>query len=156
MVEAPIIPILSEKSKAAGQAILKVLDRNKFAVQGAAWVYSDLLGEWRYYVVTDLVELDGPLATYERMERLFSLKFNNPDLLIDDVHLGSPREDLFIAMATAIRVSVPRGWTMIDVRIGNYFVREAYVYRLDKTPTRAETLVKRKAFDRYLKQLEKA
>lgn len=169
MAEEPVKrppPSLPEASLTAGLECLQLLDAHKFGVQGAAWIYSSSLGEWRYYLVTQLVEIDGPFETYQRIERLFGLKFNNQHLMIDDVHLGSPNEAIFRNFLSRTKLDgarlrnvtieviepIPGG----GVRKQTLLVEEAYIYRLHKTPPKKEIIKKRKAFDKLLEKLEHA
>jgi hypothetical protein len=166
MVELSLskIPELSKSSIKAGAACLDLLDEHGFEIQGAAWIYSSFLDEWRYYVVTDLVEIDGPRATYGRLEKLFALCFNNRGLMIDDVHLGSPREHVFQVLTTAFNLKSKRRKAGIPTTIQNvkiqpqngrpYFVEKALLYRLEPSPPTVEVMRKRKKFDKHLRELE--
>jgi hypothetical protein len=164
MVESSLskIPELSRSSIEAGAACLDLLDEHGFEVQGAAWVYSSFLDEWRYYVVTDLVEIDGPRATYERLEKLFGLRFNNRGLMIDDVHLGSPREHVFQVLTGFFskrrKTGAPVGIENFQIQPRNgrpYFIEKALLYRLEPRPPKVEVMRKRKKFDKHLRELER-
>jgi hypothetical protein len=156
------VPNLSTAAMEAGAECLQLLDRHKLRVQGAAWVYSNSLGEWRFYIVTSLVEIDGPLATYQRIEKLFGLTFNNKNLLIDDVHLGSPNETLFRALAQAFsKPAQKKGLkattvTIEQITINGFFIEKALIYRLNRSPPKIEVMRNRKAFDHHLKELMSA
>jgi hypothetical protein len=154
------IPDLATAAVNAGAECLQFLDSHKLRVQGAVWIYSRPLGEWRFYIVTSLVEIDGPLATYERVEKLFGLGFNNKDLLIDDVHLGSPNERLFRALAGVFLIPASKRkiiggrLTIENMTINGVLIEKALIYRLDKSPPKIEVMRNRKAFDRHLRELE--
>jgi hypothetical protein len=167
MAKSPIngTPDLTPTAIDAGWECLKVLDAHKFNVQSAAWVYSSILKEWRFFIVTALVEIDGPAETYDRLERLFAIKFKNKALMIDDVHLGSPREDLFVSLARAIKVPRFRkrhaGIVMKNIKVAHrpdlvYLLENAFIYRNDADLPKAATIKNRKIFDRHLRQLEEA
>ena len=51
---------LPEDLKLAGQRLLEATDTLGLEAQGAAWIYEPDLEEWRYYLVTVLLDWEGP------------------------------------------------------------------------------------------------
>lgn len=146
---------LSQAELVAGAQCLELLERHGFEVQGAAWVTTDTIKEWWYYIVTGLMDMDGPLATYERLDRLFEALPRTP-MEIDDVHLGSPDEPMFKTLRRAAEVeSGPVAFENLSVN-GGFTIEHAVVYRMlpNAVPTRLQAV--RTNFDRHLKQLEAA
>jgi hypothetical protein len=123
--------------------------------RGAAWVTTDTIKEWWYYVVTGLMDMDGPLATYGRLDRLFEALPQTP-MEIDDVHLGSPDEPMFKTLRRAAEVeSGPVAFAKLSVN-GGFMIEHAIVYRMLPNPIPTRLQAVRANFDRYLKQLEAA
>jgi hypothetical protein len=147
------LPELSKDSVLAGSNCLALLDAHGLGVQGAAWVLSETLYEWRFYIVTALVDIDGPSATFERIERLFALT-KWKELLIDDVHLGSPDEPLFVNLAKFFRKTGEGVAQLKDVQINNFRIADAFIYRLDLAPIRTKLQEKRRKFDAHLEELK--
>jgi hypothetical protein len=151
---------LSEEKLEAGRECLELLDEYGLGVQGAVWIYIDGLKEWRFYIVTSLIDIDGLVETFNRIEKLLGLRFNNPNLSIDDLHLGSPNDLMFSTMANVIAA---KGTSLIElenVLIQNerarVLIEHAYVYRLDKAPPLIKAKQARQLFDRKLRALERA
>jgi hypothetical protein len=95
---------LPEELIEAGAALLATTDALGMQAQGAMWVYSHLLQDWRYYLVTSLVDSLGRRRTYKLLIEAFE-KVKLPDsMTIEDVHLGSPSDPFFklLKMATGV------------------------------------------------------
>lgn len=63
--------------------------------QAAMWVFDHSLGDWRYYLVTSLVDSQGRKATYRNLIKIFGSGAFPEDMTVDDVHLGSPTDAFF-------------------------------------------------------------
>lgn len=136
----------------AGAQCLALLESHGFVVQGAAWIFSSVAREWRYYIVSGLVDVDGLLATYDRIMRLFdALRWTG--MSIDDVHLGSPDEPMFKALAAALHVDNAQV-KLDNVQVDRFVIEHALVYRMAKAPIRTRLQEARKKFDRHLSEME--
>lgn len=63
--------------------------------QGAMWLYDHTLEDWRYYLVTSLVDTLGRRKVYRLLLDAFERVSFPEEMTIEDVHLGSPNDDLF-------------------------------------------------------------
>ena len=52
---------LSQELIEAGRQLLLATDGLNLQAQGAMWVYSHELGDWRYYLVTSLARIIQPI-----------------------------------------------------------------------------------------------
>jgi hypothetical protein len=147
---------LSEEKLAAGRECLRLLDEYELGVQGAVWIYLDILKEWRFYIVTSLIDIDGLVETYNRIEKLFGLRFNNTELSIDDIHLGSPNEAMFLMLASVFKIQGDSLVELKNMAVNDLVIDHAYVYRLDRAPPIIEAKQARQKFDRKVKELERA
>src|SRR5262245_11151563 len=95
---------LSEELKKSGRRLLEVTDSLDMQAQGAMWVYSHALEDWRYYLVTSLVDTIGRRKTYKLLLDAFELLQLPPEMTIEDVHLGSPADEFFRLVSTIARV----------------------------------------------------
>jgi len=97
---------LSEELKEAGGRLLYITDVLQMGAQGAMWVYDHNLNDWRYYLVTSLVDTIGRRETYKRLLRIFGApeadKFFPKELTIEDIHLGSPSDQFFQLITSAV------------------------------------------------------
>jgi hypothetical protein len=100
---------LSDELKEAGYRLLFVTDLLKMRAQGAMWIYRHELNDWRYYLVTSLVDAVGRRETYKMIARIFSAPgadgFFSKEFTLEDVHLGSPSDEFFKLISSIATVS---------------------------------------------------
>jgi hypothetical protein len=99
----PTPPGLSESRVALGQELVQVTDDLGLSAEGAAWVYDWSLEEWRYYLVTSLIDVKGSSWVYKRLLTAFKKLPKQDEFIALDVHLGSPNEVLFILLSRHFR-----------------------------------------------------
>ena len=147
---------LSQEAVDAGEQFLALLDEYGLGVQGAGWIHFDVVREWRYYIVTSLVDIDGLVETHDRISRLFALKFRSEVLTIDDLYLMSPKEPTFKTLSGVFKFD--RSLIILEkVQIDNLLVERAVFYRaLKDVPTDIKAKQARQQFDRRVKELERA
>ncbi len=95
---------LSEQLKEAGSQLLKSTDELDMQAQGAMWIYSSALEDWRYYLVTSLVDSIGRRKTYGLLLEVFERVEFPKEMTIEDVHLGSPTEPFFQLVSSLVRM----------------------------------------------------
>jgi hypothetical protein len=95
---------LSEELKIAGGQLLAITDGLEMQAQGAMWLYDHQLQDWRYYLVTSLVDTIGRRRTYRLLLDALETVVFPGDMTIEDVHLGSPADDLFRIVSRAARI----------------------------------------------------
>jgi hypothetical protein len=135
-----------------GGDFLALLDSYGLGVQGAAWIYASPLQEWRYYIVTTLVQIDGLIETHKRIEQLFNQKFNHIEMVLDDLYLGAPDEEMFATLASMFKVNIGGGSIEFrNVQINNLLIEHAYIYRLDKAIPVIKAKQARHQFDKLIK-----
>jgi hypothetical protein len=95
---------LSQKLKDAGRQLLATTDALEMQAQGAMWLYDHVLHDWRYYLVTSLVDTIGRRKTYRLLLEAVETVALPHEMTIEDVHLGSPADDLFRFVSQVVRV----------------------------------------------------
>jgi hypothetical protein len=142
---------LPETMKDLGLELLKETDKIGLGAQGAAWVYSHLLREWRYYLVTALVDVMGPKWVYDRLLRVFP-KFELPgELSIVDVHLGSPKDALFRRITSIFHIE--NGVCQFVNCMIDDEEFDSVVYRMHRAPSYERIIKIQSEFDRRVKEL---
>ena len=68
------------------------------------WVYSHALEDWRFYLVTSLVETIGRRKTYKLLLDAFECIKLPEEMTVEDVYLGSPMDDFFRLISSSARV----------------------------------------------------
>jgi hypothetical protein len=128
----------------AGLKILDLTDSLGFSAQAAGWVYVPESDQWRYYLITQMVDEKGPRWIYERLLKIFAKVHLPPGITPLDIYIGSPKDSLFRALKAAgvdnwasdvfkkhrddqcLRIDVPNLQIAPDV-----FIARALFYRLD-------------------------
>jgi len=144
--------LLSKELKAAGLELLKATDALGMQAQGAMWVFSHALQDWRYYLVTSLVDSIGRRKTYRLLLDAFDYVSLPKEMTIEDVHLGSPGDEFFQLVARIVKVDT--GTVEFSNCMFNEIAFDGVVYRTVKeipTAKQAEKIEKR--FQRQVKNL---
>ncbi len=149
MAERP----LSEELKAAGRQLLNATDALGMQAQGAMWIYSHALNDWRYYLVTSLVDSIGRRKTYRLLLDAFEYVSLPKEMTIEDVHLGSPRDGLFQLISRVVKIE-GSAWSEFRNCMFNEIRFDGIVYRSVKeipNERQAEQIDKR--FQKRVKDL---
>lgn len=131
---------------------MAALDEAGLNAQGAAWIYDHSLEEWRFVVATSLVETMGRTAVYGRLLSVMArLKFPE-ELTIDDVHLISTDQGLYMGLGRAFRIE------NAIVRLNDCIINgrkfDAVIYRWGaQLPTKNEKVKTEKQFVKRTKEL---
>jgi hypothetical protein len=136
----------------SGQELLAALDGTGLQAQGAAWIFSHELGDWRFVVATSLVDSVGRLWVYKQLSRVIA-KLEMPEhLTIADVHLIGTRNPMFETLSRLFHVQGGM------VRFTNCAINEqlfdAAIYRWSSQPLSAPDLKKlERNFARRIREL---
>ena len=139
----------------AGAKLLAALDDAGLQAQGAAWVFDHGLGDWRYVIVTSLVDTMGRSKVYRQLLTVIRKLDTPKDLTVADIHLVSPGAHLFKAIARIVNVDIPGGGfaTFQNCAISDAKF-DAVIFRwIVRVPTQAEAAKIEKQFKRRVKEL---
>jgi hypothetical protein len=145
---------LSEELIEAGRQLLLATDGLNLQAQGAMWIYSHELGDWRYYLVTSLVDTVGRRETYKYLIRIFDAAEPKglfpKELTVQDIHLGSPADEYFQRISSG--VSVVQGPVQVKDCIINGIKFDGVIYRaVTHVPSSGEARKIEKQFSRKMK-----
>lgn len=146
----------------AGLEILGLTDRLGFAAQAAGWIYAPEHDLWRYYLITPMVDEQGPRWIYERLLKVFGKVTLPPGITPLDIYIGSPRDALYRTLEAAgmnqrfaeTGGNYPKTPPMrldidgLEIAPG-VVVARALLYRLEAKPEKPHP----KLFDRRVRQL---
>ncbi|MFG1187612.1 hypothetical protein [Xanthobacter aminoxidans] len=140
----------------AGAAVLAATDALAMQAQGAMWIFDHSLGDWRYYLVTSLVDTIGRRKTYKLLIDIFE-KIGVPEsMTIDDVHLGSPSDPFFKMISSIARID-GGGNVVFQNCILNGIIFDGIIYRSVKTtPDQKEAERIEKKFSKRVKDMVRA
>ena len=128
---------LSEELKEAGRQLLATTDALDMQTQGAMWIYDHALQDWRYYLVTSLVDTIGRRRTYSLLLDVFESVDVPEAMTIEDVHLGSPKDEVFRLLSGTIKV-FGSAWTEVTNCNFDFVLVDAVIYRTLSEPPSAQ------------------
>lgn len=134
MAFAPLPPALVE----AGTALLRAADDVGLHPQAAAWVYDHGFDEWRYVLVSPLVDTIGRRRVYQLLVKAFRKLDLADGFAVVDVSLESPQSPLFRGLYRALPVrGLQDGQFIFERCIINGLMFDGVIYRwLDTPPLR--------------------
>lgn len=146
---------LPEHLKEAGKELLATTDALSMQAQGAMWVYNYALDDWRYYLVTSLVDTLGRRKTYRLLLDAFErIKLPN-EMTVADVYLGSPRDEYFGLISSGLRIE--GGMVTLRNCVINGAKVDALIYRsVRSAPSQKDAQRIEKQFSKRVKDLPTA
>ena len=143
---------LSEHLKKAGAQFLLATDKLGLSADGAAWVLDYALKEWRYSLVTGLVDIVGPAAVYDRLSDAFRKLGMPEDFTLMEVYLDTPQDPLYRRMAEIVVADMREG-VVVTGDVVNGYTFDAYVYRMTKPKRKGEMKKIARDFERRVRKL---
>lgn len=131
-----VVEPLSEQLIEAGQALMAELDRIGLHPQGVLWLHAHHLNDWRFTVISDLVDEMGRRRVYSLIEEALEKIGQRDGLTVMDIHLAAPDEilarvlDGFIEMNAGVV-------KLVDCKVNGMPV-DAVVFRLTRARQKAE------------------
>lgn len=136
-----VVEPLSEQLINAGVALTEELDRIGLRPQGALWLHAHHLNDWRFTVISDLVDHMGRRRVYSLIDEALSKIGPSETLNIADIHLAAPSEVLAQVLGGAFHVNSGTAF-LTNCTVNNQLV-DAVVYRL--APRRSASDAKKAA-----------
>ncbi len=118
---------LTDEMIQAGSALLANLDRSRFSVDAALWLYLTEGNQWRLLLATPEVHLDGPRKAYKRL--IQALRKSAVDVSPVDIAVVDSRDGFIQLLRTAISVQGGSGVRFSRNTINGQFIEDAYIYR---------------------------
>lgn len=85
----------------AGEEILELTDSLGFNAQAAGWIYEPENAQWKYYLITTMVDEQGPRWIYSRLLKVFAKVNLPPGITPLDIYIASPKDALYKALMAA-------------------------------------------------------
>jgi hypothetical protein len=144
---------LPENLRLAGAKLLAALDDAGLQAQGAAWIFDHALGDWRFVVVTSLVETMGRTKVYRELLTVMKKLAMPEEMTINDVHLESTEGALFKGLSRFVHVK-GGGVAVFRNCLVNGAKFDAHIYRWAPAPSsKAEAQNVERQFKRRIKEL---
>ncbi|OHB80045.1 MAG: hypothetical protein A2Z25_06365 [Planctomycetes bacterium RBG_16_55_9] len=122
---------LVDRDMQAGEALLKKLDEDKFKIKAALWLYMPDPEEWRLVLASPIVDTDGPIKAYEKVQSELQELDGRSELSLQNIALVSPHDKLIMALKTTIKTGKEISHIRLTGNVINgVFIEDAYIYRL--------------------------
>jgi hypothetical protein len=117
----------------SGRELLRRLEDLGFRLDTAQWVLSSDLRRWRLLISSLDVAKHGPKKIYAEVEALLEREPRIPELSLHDITVVRPDDELVQSLRSvspATRKERFEATRFREIRIGNQYIDEAYVYNL--------------------------
>ena len=113
----------------AGRRIVAALDKEKFRVSAALWLYATESG-WRLIIASPIVAQLGPIRAYNRLQTVLrEHEIRHPSL--NDIALRKPDDDLIRLLRGFIRTGPGIHETRFTRNVvGGVLIEDALIYRI--------------------------
>lgn len=100
-----------------------------FDLRAALWLYVSDAGEWRLFIVTPLVDTDGPKKTYAAIQKALGRLDLSDRLPLWRISAISPTDPFVKALRRLVKAAPGgRGVRLTNNTINNVLIEDAYVY----------------------------
>lgn len=112
-----------------GEKLIKNLDEVGFPVYSTLWYFDPESRTWKLMIATPRVDELGPHETYSQISKYFK---NVNNLVLKDIVAVSNKNDFINLLKSAIKTErhAIQGIRFSNNTINNYFIGDAYIYRL--------------------------
>jgi hypothetical protein len=117
---------------AAGEELIRRLDKTRFIVTASLWLYILEINAWRFIIASPEVRTQGPKKTYKRVQSVISkMPEDRPKISLKDVTVIDSNDPL----VSLLRVAIRTGDGISGVRfthnvINGVPIEDAYIYRI--------------------------
>lgn len=127
--EVLVKEILSTEEIAAGEKLLKRLDRANADVIAAYWVYVPAVAEWHLELVSPRVESEGPLKFYGKVGDLLSSPRRIDYLTLNTIMVLGPNYSFYEQLRAALKPKEDLSCVRLrHILVGNE-IMDLYIYR---------------------------
>ena len=123
---------LVEQNLKDGRELLDLLDKERFPVDAALWLYMSESGDWRLMIASSIYDKKGPRKAYTLVQALLAKLPRTVGISLHDITVVGLQHDLILRLRKAFSTgsgSDPSGLRLTRSAIGGMFIEDAYVYR---------------------------
>jgi len=115
-----------------GETLIKSLDRAQFHVHSAFWFFNSESEQWRLMIASELVDDLGPKIAYTQIKSVIDDLEPSIGIELQNISVISPSNILIKILGSAIKTSPTdiKGIRLSRNTIGNSFIEDVYIYRL--------------------------
>ncbi len=124
--------ILVEEDIQGGRRLLEELDRQEINVSAALWFYVADDEQWCLLLASNIVDSEGPLAAYERIQETLTKLGEDFRPSFGDISVVSPSDGRIQSLRTAVKT----GPEIAAIRfsrnaVNNMYIEDALIYRMN-------------------------
>jgi hypothetical protein len=126
---------LVERDFLDGEILIKELDKTRFNVHSAFWLYNTEEDNWRLIIASKVADFSSPKKAYSHIKRVLKsleMKGRKLGFSLDNISVVSPHHPLIriLSVALSTQPDAVVGRRFSRNRIGNSFIEDAYIYRI--------------------------
>jgi hypothetical protein len=115
----------------SGTELIRTLDREKFPIKAALWLYDTEDSDWKLIISTPLVDEKGPRYGYKIIQRILSHNLDNINMSLADISLVSPRNPLIQTLESWMKIeNVDSPLRLSRNVLNGIYIDEARIYRV--------------------------
>lgn len=127
--ETLVKEVLTGEMIAGGADLTRELDRSGWPVVGSLWLYDREINQWRLLIASPVVDAEGPLAAYRRVDG--ALHTGESRLSLEHISVVSPADVRVRALTAAYQTGTEiEGRRVFRSAVNGHYIDDAYVYRL--------------------------
>jgi len=119
---------LTEEMRKAGENLVRLLDKHRFAIRAAFWFYLADQAEWRLYLAMPEARAIGPKKLYKKLQSVLARETDVPPLSM--LVVVDTKDPLVQLLGVALKVDGVGGVRFSRNTINGRFIEDAYIYRL--------------------------
>ncbi len=122
--------ILVDREIAAGESLLKELDKRKVAVTAAFWFYEPEYERWRLVIAMPLCDKEGPIVAYDLLQKALDKLPKDRRLELTDINAENTKNTVVQALCKMIQIAPGSGNLRVSrSSVNGIFIDDAVVYR---------------------------
>lgn len=128
---------LVERDYKDGEMLIRQLDECGFPVHSALWIYNSEAEQWRFVIASKKVTFIGYKQSYSKIKDIISQQMPSSfGIRLHDISVTSPSNILIDTLSQAVQTAPDSisGIRFSNNSIGNSYIEDAYIYRLQPNP----------------------
>ena len=116
----------------AGADLIRHLDKAKFSVSAALWLYLPESGMWRLVIASPEVGVIGPKKAYKKIQSVAArIPLDVPRVSLNDITVIEAKDALIASLQTALNPgNGVSGLRLTRTVLNGLFIEDAYIYRM--------------------------
>lgn len=116
----------------AGADLIERLEKARFSVKAALWLYLPESGTWRLIIASPEVGLLGPKKAYKKIQTVVAhMPLDVPRISLNEITVMEVNDALIASLKTSLKLSNgSAGLRLTKTVLNGLFIEDAYIYRM--------------------------